>query len=152
MEVDVAGLPLLASGRDADVFALDAHRVLRRYRDGGDSEPEAAVMAYVRGLGFPAPAVLRARGRDLVLERLHGETMLAALMAGHLGPREAGAMRAGLHTALHRLPTQRSTDSRDRILHRDLHPDNVIRTAAGPVVIDWPNATEGPPERDGRCR
>jgi hypothetical protein len=26
----------LASGRDADVFAIDADRVLRRYRDGGD--------------------------------------------------------------------------------------------------------------------
>ena len=74
----------LASGRDADVFALDDGRVLRRYRAGGDVAAEAAVMAYVADLGFPAPAVHEARGTDLVLERLDGPTMLAALLAGHL--------------------------------------------------------------------
>jgi hypothetical protein len=34
----------LASGRDADVFAIDAGRVLRRYRTGGDVSAEARVM------------------------------------------------------------------------------------------------------------
>lgn len=35
-----------------------------------------------------------------------------------------------------------------RILHMDLHPDNVMLTAHGPVVIDWRNATEGPADLD----
>jgi aminoglycoside phosphotransferase (APT) family kinase protein len=33
-------------------------------------------------------------------------------------------------------------------MHGDLHPYNVILTADGPVVIDWRNAEEGPPEYD----
>lgn len=41
--------PLLASGRDADVFAIDALRVLRRYRDGSEVTAEAAVMRSARG-------------------------------------------------------------------------------------------------------
>jgi Ser/Thr protein kinase RdoA (MazF antagonist) len=31
----------------------------------------------------------------------------------------------------------------DDILHLDLHPLNVLTTADGPVVIDWPNARRG---------
>ena len=32
---------------------------------------------------------------------------------------------------------------RDRLLHGDYHPGNVIVTPGGPRVIDWPNATRG---------
>jgi streptomycin 6-kinase len=42
----------------------------------------------------------------------------------------------------------RSADPADRILHLDLHPDNVMLERRGPVLIDWRNATEGPPEFD----
>jgi hypothetical protein len=31
----------------------------------------------------------------------------------------------------------------DALLHLDLHPENVILTASGPMVIDWPNAARG---------
>ncbi|HET8523279.1 MAG TPA: phosphotransferase [Thermomicrobiales bacterium] len=34
------------------------------------------------------------------------------------------------------------------LLHGDLHPDNILMPATGPVVIDWPNASSGPPEAD----
>jgi aminoglycoside phosphotransferase (APT) family kinase protein len=34
------------------------------------------------------------------------------------------------------------------LLHLDLHPENVLLGAAGPVVIDWTNATAGPPLAD----
>jgi tRNA A-37 threonylcarbamoyl transferase component Bud32 len=56
--------PPLASGRDADVVAVDAQRVLRRYRHGGD----AAVMAYLAEAGFPVPTVYHVEGADLVME------------------------------------------------------------------------------------
>ena len=36
----------------------------------------------------------------------------------------------------------------ERIVHLDLHPLNVMLTAAGPVVIDWTNAAAGPPGAD----
>jgi Ser/Thr protein kinase RdoA (MazF antagonist) len=34
------------------------------------------------------------------------------------------------------------------LCHYDLHPANVMRSAKGPVVIDWPNAARGAPEAD----
>jgi Ser/Thr protein kinase RdoA (MazF antagonist) len=138
----------LASGRDADVFALDERRVLRRYREGGDVAAEAAVMAYVADLGFPVPAVHEARGADLVLERLDGPTLLAALLAGALDESAAAGCLADLHRRLHALPSRLGGGEGVRILHLDLHPDNVMLTARGPVVIDWRNATEGPAALD----
>jgi hypothetical protein len=50
------------------VYALDDTRVLRRYRDGWPAAHEAAVMAYVGGLGYPVPKVFRTDGAGLVLQ------------------------------------------------------------------------------------
>ncbi len=36
----------------------------------------------------------------------------------------------------------------DRLLHGDFHPGNILMSAAGPVVIDWPNVTRGNPDAD----
>jgi aminoglycoside phosphotransferase (APT) family kinase protein len=138
----------LASGRDADVFAIDGQRVLRRYRNGGDVAAEATVMAYVAGFGFPVPTVYEAHGADLVMERLDGPTMLSALTDGDLGLTEAATLLADLHRRLHELPARLSTDPAARVLHLDLHPDNVMLSPRGPVVIDWRNATEGPADLD----
>ena len=138
----------LASGRDADVFAIGTARVLRRYRDGGDVAGEAAVMAYVGGLGYPVPNVYAAAGPDLVMERLYGPTMVDALVDGSVGIETAAQVLADLHVHLHALPARVSTDPAVRILHLDLHPGNVMITPRGPVVIDWCNATEGPPALD----
>lgn len=139
---------LLARGRTADVFALDPRRVLRRYRDGADASAEAAVMTYVGGLGFAVPTVEAVAGIDLVMERLDGPTMLAALAAGTLDPRAAARLLADLHAHLHSLPARISRDPAVRILHLDLHPGNVVLSTRGAVVIDWRNTTEGPPELD----
>ena len=139
---------LLARGRDADVFALDDARVLRRYRKGGDVAPEAAVMAHVAAFGFPVPVVHEASGADLVLERLDGPTMLAALLAGDVGVDEAAACLTDLLGRLHALPPRIGAADEVRVLHLDLHPDNVVLTGRGPVVIDWRNSAEGPPELD----
>ncbi|WP_405425823.1 phosphotransferase [Micromonospora sp. NBC_00617] len=138
----------LASGRDADVFAIDDRRVLRRYRHGGDVAAEAAVMAYVAGLGFPVPTVHQARGADLVMERLDGRTMLSALLAGEMDAVEAATCLADLQHRLHALPPRLGERDDARILHLDLHPDNVMLTSRGPVVIDWRNSTEGPADLD----
>ncbi|WP_371580676.1 phosphotransferase family protein [Streptomyces sp. NBC_01314] len=41
-----------------------------------------------------------------------------------------------------------STAPTPRVLHLDLHPENVILTTHGPRVIDWSTAEEGPPGLD----
>lgn len=138
----------LASGRDADVYALDDERVLRRYRRGGDVSAEAAVMAYLAGMGFPVPTVHDAAGPDLVLERLRGPTMLDALVDARLTPVDAAALLADVHRRLHAVPAPDGVEPEARILHLDLHPGNVVLTALGPVVIDWRNAAHGPAELD----
>ncbi|OIJ67232.1 phosphotransferase [Streptomyces mangrovisoli] len=141
---------LLGSGRSADVYEIDEAWVLRRDREGwGDAAAEGEVMEHVRAHGYPVPAVRPAGSRtDLVLERLTGPTMLQACLTGELGPAEAGSMVAGLLRALHEVPARRSADPADRVLHLDLHPDNVILTPGGPRVIDWSNTEEGGPGLD----
>ncbi|MHA5053055.1 phosphotransferase [Streptomyces sp. SD15] len=140
---------LLGSGRSADVYEIDEAWVLRRDREGwGDAAAEAAVMEHVRGHGYPVPAVRAATRTELEMERLEGPTMLAAFVAGRMGPREGGALLAGLLRALHAVPARASGDPSARVLHLDLHPDNVMLTSDGPKVIDWANAEEGPPGLD----
>jgi aminoglycoside phosphotransferase (APT) family kinase protein len=132
------------------VYEIDEAWVLRRDRDGwGDAAAEGAVMAHVREYGYPAPAVRPSPDgsrTDLVMERLLGPTMLQAFVAGTLDAEEAGAVLARLLRALHTVPGRVSADA--RILHLDLHPDNVILTPDGPRVIDWANTEEGDPGLD----
>jgi aminoglycoside phosphotransferase (APT) family kinase protein len=134
-----------AAGREADVFALGAGRVLRRYRTGVDTAGEVAVMRYVRGLGFPVPEVFTARGPEMVMERVDGPTMAQAALAGTLTLDDAAAMLADLLRRLHELPARSGPGT---IVHLDLHPENVLLTPAGPVVIDWRNGRDGPGDLD----
>ena len=144
--------PLIGAGRASDVYALDERRVLRRYRNGESSEREAAVMAYLAGAGFPVPRVHDASGPDLVLERLAGRDMLADLSARPWLARRHARTLAGLHDRLHAITAPPSLRAPfgpgGRVLHLDLHPGNVMLTAAGPVVIDWSNVSAGPAAAD----
>lgn len=85
----VPGMDLLGCGREADVYALGAGRVLRRYRRGEDATGEAELMAYLKDLDFPVPEVFEARGADLIMERIEGPTMAEAFAAGDIGPADA---------------------------------------------------------------
>ncbi|MFJ7964499.1 phosphotransferase [Streptomyces sp. NPDC096324] len=140
---------LLGSGRSADVYEIDEAWVLRRDRAGwGNATAEAAVMQHVRSHGYPVPGVRAATRGDLVMERLSGPTMLEAFGLGLLSAQEAGLTLARLLRKLHAVPARLSDDPGVRVLHLDLHPDNVMLTPDGPKVIDWSNAEEGPPGLD----
>ncbi|MFG2935753.1 phosphotransferase family protein [Streptomyces sp. NPDC048282] len=141
---------LLGSGRSADVYEIDEAWVLRRDREGwGDAAAEGAVMTYVREHGYPAPRVRPSGSRtELVMERLAGPTMLAVLLSGEMGPEEGGALLASLLRRLHAVPGRDPADPGARVLHLDLHPDNVMLAPDGPRVIDWTNAEDGPPGLD----
>ncbi|WP_327368218.1 phosphotransferase [Streptomyces sp. NBC_01217] len=143
---------LLGAGRSADVYALDEKWVLRRYRDGMDATHEWTVMSYLSAHGYPVPRLGPRNAEtapcDLVLQRLTGPTMLDSLLNGDLSAAEAGAVLADLLAELHTVPARLSPHPEDRILHLDLHPDNVMLTDRGPVVIDWSNTREGAPAAD----
>ena len=136
--------PLLARGEDADVFALDGTRVLRRYRRRPVPEREVAIMRYVRDRSYPVPSVIDVSGPDLTLERIDGPTMLDELRRRPWRFRTHARTLARLHRELHAIaPPEFLRGEGDAILHLDLHPANVILSPRGPVVIDWANAARG---------
>lgn len=136
--------PLLARGQDADVFAIDETRVLRRYRRRAVPKGEVAIMRYVRERGYPVPQVFDISGPDLTLERIDGPTMLDDLRRRPWRFRTHARTLARLHRELHAIAAPALLDGDgDAILHLDLHPANVILGPRGPVVIDWANAARG---------
>lgn len=136
-------LELLGSGRDADVYIVDATRVLRRYRSKSSGGDEARFMRLAHSLGYPTPEVYSADGPDLVMQRLYGPTLLAAICDGVVTVEHGAVQLAELHTRLHRLRVPDQADGHS-LVHLDLHPANVILTDSGPFVIDWTNAAFGP--------
>jgi aminoglycoside phosphotransferase (APT) family kinase protein len=141
--------PLLASGRDADVYDQGDGTVLRRSRSGRDSGPEARVMQWLVQQGFPVPRVHAADGPDLVMDRVAGPTMLDDLAARPQRLLRHARLLADLHHDLHQLSAPDWLAERDgvpvgaSVLHLDLHPMNVIISPTGPVVIDWTNSCRG---------
>jgi aminoglycoside phosphotransferase (APT) family kinase protein len=139
---------LLASGRAADVYEIDDRWVLRRYRGDFTAEREAVIMRYVGEYGYPVPQVREASGPDLVLERLYGRTMLDEMSRRPWTVLRQGRLLADLHDRLHAIPAPPGLPALpgtggDTVIHRDLHPLNVMLTDRGPVVIDWSNALRG---------
>jgi tRNA A-37 threonylcarbamoyl transferase component Bud32 len=140
---------LLAQGRAADVFDAGPGRVLRRYREGerDDAVPEAEAMEHARRHGYPVPEVYEANGRDLVMERIDGRTMMADIASAPWRVWRHGRTLADLHNRLHEIPAPPGAEAPlgrgERLCHFDLHPDNVLMSPGGPLVIDWSNAARG---------
>jgi aminoglycoside phosphotransferase (APT) family kinase protein len=59
--------------------------------------------------------------------------------------RRAAAIEPSLSRALDLLP---AGDGTPRLCHGDLHPSNVILSPAGPVIVDWFDASRGDPLAD----
>ena len=82
--------------------------------------------------GFPVPHVLDVGENELVMERIEGPTMFQDMAAHPERVEQHAALLADLHERLHRLG----------LVHRDLHPFNVILSSRGAIVIDWEAARE----------
>jgi tRNA A-37 threonylcarbamoyl transferase component Bud32 len=140
------GPTLIASGRAADVFDLGDGTVLRRYRSDHDVAPEARLMEWLSSAGVAVPTVHRADGRDLVMERVPGPTMLDELQRKPWllwrHTRALAALQCSINdvVAPDWLPTDDTVPVGDVVVHGDLHPMNVILGPRGPVVIDFTNA------------
>lgn len=147
---------LLTRGRHADVYLLDDRRVLRRLhrpRDPHEAYPGADLVRFLHAEGFPTARVLSSTGSDLVMERLHGPTLLQALDAGEVSIPDGVDILVALHERLHALALppgapQEAVASDHRVVHLDLHPGTILLTATGPQLIDWDSAGYGPPDLD----
>jgi aminoglycoside phosphotransferase (APT) family kinase protein len=144
-------MKLIASGRASEILDLGDGRVLRRFKGHGDPEREALVMRHAAGAGYPAPRVLEVSADALVLERIEGPTMAADLRRRPWRLPRHALLLADLHKQLHVIAAPvglHAAGDGDRLLHLDLHPDNVLLSPSGPVVIDWTNARRGDPALD----
>jgi len=138
---------LIGLGRGSEVRAHGDDRVIRRGEPGNDLTHEAQAKQYVRNAGFPAPALIdQPDAEAIVMQRLHGPTMLEELtarpwkLAGH------AKTLARLHRELGRIEAPAGwiqVSPGSSVVHLDLHPDNVKMTPNGPVVFDWSNAARG---------
>jgi hypothetical protein len=113
----------------------------------------------------------------IVMSRLDGPTLLEALRGGTMTRGQASAILAGLYKSVHETPPPPGTISLqyliasaaplmprhiafgilplierlppgDGLCHLDLHPSNVIMTAAGPRIIDWAFPVRAPAAAD----
>jgi aminoglycoside phosphotransferase (APT) family kinase protein len=89
------------------------------------------------------------------MARVDGPTMLDDLGRRPWRLARHAAVLADLHHRLHRVPAPSglrapfgTAGDEGELLHLDLHPENVILTADGPVLIDWPNVAVGPGPAD----
>jgi aminoglycoside phosphotransferase (APT) family kinase protein len=145
---------LLASGRAADVYDLGDGSVLRRYRTDRDCADEARLMIWLGTQDVAVPTVHRAAGRDIVMDRVAGPTMVEDLGARPWRIVRHARELAKLQRALHEheapgwLPVSPGVTDGDRVLHLDLHPMNVILADGRSVIIDWTNASRGDPSFD----
>ena len=153
---------LIGTGRSADVYDVGDGKVLRRYRlPTAGLENEVRVMRWVADHGIRVPHVYdlgpeHIAGRDLLMERIDGLTMLEDfegrpwMLFSHIRTlvnvqRSINAVPAPDWLSPESGPIVPGGDS---VLHLDLHPMNVMIAPGGPVVIDWTNAAGGPPGFD----
>lgn len=142
--------PLIASGRDADIYECGHGLVLRRSRRARSMALEARVMEYVRAAGYPVPAVeeISGDGTELVMERVPGVSMVEYLGRRPWTVRRQGELLAELHRRLHQIGAPDwlgpgPWGPGPCVVHLDLHPLNVLIAPHGPVVIDWAGAVSG---------
>lgn len=149
---------LIARGRNADVYLINDALVLRRLRTGATNYPNVDLVRHLNSYAFPTARVISVDGTDLIMERLHGATLLQALDAEEMTIPQGVRILVDLHTSLHAIPPPPRTGALTPIgsvaqtgrsvLHLDLHPGNILLTATGPQLIDWESARLGPAELD----
>lgn len=109
-------------------------------------------MEHARSHGFPAPAARALSETEIVMDRVEGRTMATEMMRRPWLIGSHAGVLAALHKRLGSIPAPTWLDAPlgagDALLHLDLHPDNVIMSERGPIVIDWPNAARGPAAAD----
>ena len=127
-------------GRASSVSDLGDGTILRV---GGNPQREALIMELALSHDFAVPRIHEVRPDALVLQRIAGPTMGRAMVRSPWVIGRHVRTLAELHERLHAIPFDGGS-----LLHFDLHPENVILSPDGPVVIDWTNAHGGDPDTD----
>jgi aminoglycoside phosphotransferase (APT) family kinase protein len=70
--------------------------------------------------------------------------MLDSLLSGATAGDDAARTLVELHTQLHAIPPPPGREGDGVVRHLDLHPENIIESPVGPVLIDWRNSDVGP--------
>lgn len=144
---------VIARGRDCEIVDLGDGQVLRRALNGRSLAVEASVMSFAHAAGVPVPRVssVTAEGA-IVMSRVDGPVLADTVRSGARSIEEAARIVLGLHTLVNALAAPEGLASKglpgDRLLHLDLHVENIIMTAGGPVLLDWANARRGPAAAD----
>jgi aminoglycoside phosphotransferase (APT) family kinase protein len=141
----------LSGGREADILDLGDGTVLRQYKGVGHPEREGLVIEHAHRHGFPVPRVVEIRENALVLQRIDGPTMGRDMLRRPWRALHHVRLLASLHQQLHRIEAPdelAQAGAGDTLIHLDFHPDNVLMSRDGPVVIDWTNARRGDPALD----
>jgi aminoglycoside phosphotransferase (APT) family kinase protein len=130
----------IRQGRASSVADLGDGRVVRT---GGHPKREAEIMRLAEAHGVGVPVVHEVRSDALVMEFIPGGTMLERLRRRPWELWWAARVTADLHERVHAIPYLDA-----RLVHFDLHPENVLMGPDGPVLIDWTNARAGEPDAD----
>jgi hypothetical protein len=170
---------LLGSGQVAEVFEFGPH-VIKLYRGQQHKKSafrEGATLAALEGSGLSVPVVHEINCFDgrwgVVMSRAPASTpgslgdaealatlhiRLHQLDGGRLGPLKQklaqDVERAGQLAPEHRDALLRylaGLPNGDRLCHGDFHPGNIMGSIDEPFIVDWVDATQGPPEADA-CR
>lgn len=141
---------LLVQGSHARVYLVDDQVVVRQLKNYRETYPNADLMVHLKQHGFPTPTLFEVRQDTLIMERLHGPTLLQSLIAQETSLAQAVAIIVHLHEVLHGLQLCDGSPSgdADRILHMDIHPGSIVLTPDGPYLVDWEDSRVGPPELD----
>ncbi|MFT3697833.1 MAG: protein kinase [Kofleriaceae bacterium] len=123
----------IGRGATSEVFALDEHRAIKRLY--AEHARAIAGAEAVRGLVHRNVVRIDEVGADyIVMERVHGETLAALLLAGSIDEpmlRELAAQIADGMAAVHARG----------IVHRDLKPANILLAGDLPKICDFGIAT-----------
>ena len=93
--------------------------------------------------GVPVPRIPAVRPDGLVMDLVSGGTLVDQLRREPWRMPAAARVVADLHRRVHEVELDGA-----RLVHFDLHPENVLMGPDGPVLIDWTNARAGDPDAD----
>lgn len=116
------------AGRHAELYALDAGRVVKLFRPGYAAAAIEAELLQARAaheLGVPTPrpeGIIETGGRrGIVFERIDGPTLFDLVARGAAPPERLAQLFFGLQRAIHALPGAALPDLRERVALKIRH-------------------------------